>query len=214
MKTYIAIMIFLMSLCISTSNAQSIRAYGIKVGYVKAEQRWNYTPQSGLDGSWIKPIWGLAAGAFVEFFNDPNFSLLTEVHYLQKGRSLSVVTTERADNGLGFIEAGQQEVKQRFEYISIPVLARLCIDGQTLVPFVAAGPSFEYLTSYPASPTYDRFNKTELALVFSAGVELSVGITPKLLAECRYNLGLTNTYKNEFVAVDNRVLEFLLGVAF
>ncbi len=212
MKVFVALMVFFIVHGISISDAQQlIRAYGLQAGYVKAEQRWDYTQQSGLNASGIGPIWGFDAGAFAEFFHFPNFSLLTEVNYTQKGRTLTVMGTEIANNPQGYIDVGPQEIKQRFEYISIPVLAKLRIDVPTLAPFIAAGPSFEYLISSPYS---DVFNKAEFGLMFSAGVEFFLGVTPKLLAECRYSLSLTNTYKNEFVTVDNRVLEFLLGVAF
>jgi hypothetical protein len=115
---------------------------------------------------------------------------------------------------LGYADLGNEDIKYRFNYISVPILAKLRIDGPTLTPFVAAGPSFEYLTSFPSSDVYNKFNKTEFDLIFSAGVELPLGLTPKLSVECRYCLGLTNTYKNENVTVDNRILQFLFGVAF
>jgi hypothetical protein len=214
MKTIVWLTLFSVLLTISTSDAQLVRNYGLKAGYVKAEQRWNYTQQSGVHASGINPIWGLDAGAFVEFFGFPFFSLSSEVHFIQKGRTLTVIHMETADNPQGYIDLGMEDVKERFEYISIPILAKLRLDGPTITPFIAAGPSFEYLLSFPSSVVYDKFNKTEFAFMFSAGVELSLGLTSKLMAECRYSLGLTNMYKNEFVAVDNRVLVFLVGVAF
>jgi hypothetical protein len=215
MKTLISITVFFIILGVSISDAQFIRAYGIKAGYVKAEQRYNYIPRFSFLAGDSHPIWGFDAGAFVELFDFPNFSLLTEVNYIQKGRTITVwATAVDKNSSQGYIDLGQREEKQRFDYISIPVLAKLRIDGPTLTPFITAGPSFEYLISFPSSDMYDKFKKSEFAFVFSAGVELSLGVTPKLSVECRYSLPLTNSYKNENVTIDNRILEFLLGVAF
>lgn len=214
MKTLVPAILFFMVLDTSTSDAQILRTFGLNVGYVKAEQRWNYSPQTGLDASWISPIWGLDAGVFAEFFDFPNFSLVAAIHYIQKGRTLTLDAVAPANNEQGYIVLGEQEIKQRFEYISIPVLAKLRVDRTTLSPFLSVGPSIEYLISFPPSDVYSKFNKTEFALTFGAGFELSLGLVPKLLAECRYSLSLTDTYKNDFVTIDNRVLEFLLGVAF
>ncbi len=198
----------------SSSNAQLIRTYGFKAGFIKAEQQWDYSPQSGIHASGIGLIWGFDGGAFIELFNFQNFSLLTELHYIQKGRTVTVIATAAADNPQGYIDLGPEEIKQRFEYISIPVLAKLRIENDMVTPYIALGPRLEYLVAHPPSPVYDKFNKIELAVTGAAGVELYFGFTPKFLFEVNYSLDLTNSYKNENVTVNNRSISFLFGAEF
>jgi hypothetical protein len=93
MKTLIGLITLLITISSSDLNAQLLRTYGIKAGTVRAEQVWEYTQPSGLDASWISPVWGVDAGVFAEFLNSENFSLLTELHYIQKGCTFTIVGT-------------------------------------------------------------------------------------------------------------------------
>ena len=214
MKALIVLIAFCVILNTSTSQARLLRAYGLKAGFIKAEQRWHYSPQSGIDASGISPVWGFDAGGFVEFFNFPNFSLLTELRYVQRGRTVTVNVVRVADTPQGYIDLGLQEIKQRFEYISIPVLVKIHFDNEKVTPYVTLGTRFEYLISYPPSPVYDRLDKFELAAFVAAGMEVNFGFTPKLLFEFNYSQSITNSFKNEFVTVNNRSLSFLLGLEF
>jgi hypothetical protein len=214
MKIKITFFVFFLILGISISDAQFIHTYGLKAGYVKAEMRSTYAPQTGLDASWISPIEGFDAGVFVECFDLPCFSLLAEAHYIQKGRTWTLKASALANNEHGYIDLGLQETKERVSYISFPVLAKLRIEGSTVTPFLTAGSSFEYAISFPASNFFTSFNKAEVDFICSAGLEISFGAAAKVSIECRYSQSLTNAYKNEFVTVDNQALEILLGLHF
>jgi len=210
----ILLMAFYVILNTSIAQAQILRAYGLKAGFILAEQRWHYSPQSGIDASGIGPVWGFDTGGFVEFFNFPNFSLLTELRYLQRGRTVTVNGVKVADTPQGYIDLGQQEIQQRFEYISIPVLVKIRFGNERVTPYVALGPRLEYLISYPSSSVYDQFNKFELAASVAAGTAINFGIKPRLLCEFHYSQSINNSFKNEFVTVNNRSLSFLIGLEF
>jgi hypothetical protein len=201
-------------LIVSSAPAQVFRAYGLKIGAVQAEQRWDYSPQSGVSASGIDPIWGLDAGVSVEFFRFPNFSVLTELHYVQRGRTVTAVATAPANNPQGYVDLGPVEVSHRLIYFGIPLLAKLRIEGEKVTPYVAFGPRVEYLASYPSLPVYDHFRKTEFSANVVAGFELSLGFIPTLMAEIAYTVSLTNAFRNELVTVKNRSLSYLVGIAF
>jgi hypothetical protein len=214
MKTSVSLVTFLFVLVSTSASAQHLKAYGFKLGAIRAEQQWNYSPQSSVHASWINPIWGLDAGAFVELSVNRNLGLLTELHYVQRGRSVTALATAVANNPQGYVDLGPVEIKHRFHYLSVPVLAQLQIDNDKAAPFVALGPRIEYLLSYPGSPVFDQFNKLELGGTVAAGVQVSLGFTPGLLAEITYNFNITHSYSNENVTVNNRSLSFLVGAYF
>jgi hypothetical protein len=214
MKIKLIFIVLSIVLLNSILQAQLLKSYGLKVGFNNAEQNWSYSSQSGFDDTGIGPLWGFNFGVFVEPFSYQNFSLITEISYIQKGRTLTFNKIIRSADGQSYIDVGKNETKHRFDYLSIPILAKIKINGKVLTPFVTLGPSLEYLISYPSSDTYDNFNKTEIALKFSGGLEFSFGVGPIFLTEIRYCRSLTNAFKNEILTVDNRVLEFLFGIKF
>jgi hypothetical protein len=213
MRTSVAVLTLFTVITVFSTDAQVLRSYGLKVGCAKAEQQWNYSLQPGL-GSGIGPIWGFNAGVFIEFFNHRYLSVLAELNYIQKGRTISFIATAPSNDPRGYSDLGLIELKQIFEYISIPVLVKFRVDGTTFTPYIAGGPSLEYLISYPAidADVYKKFNKIEFALKAVVGLELYFSKRIFLL-ECRYNYSVTDTYKNEFVTVKSRAMEILFGVA-
>src|SRR5450759_2255703 len=157
---------FFIALLASSISAQVVRSYGLKVGAVQAEQHWEYTPQSGLSNSGISPIWGIDAGVFIELFNFPMFSFLTEINYIEKGRTLTVLESIPANNEQGFIDLGLRDFKNRFIYISIPFLVKLRAENETVIPYFAAGIRFDHLVSYVSTNVSDQFHKNEIGGIF------------------------------------------------
>lgn len=214
MKNILVIITLILTLTVTIAQAQFLRAYGIKAGVVRAEQKWDYSPQTGLDASGINPIWGVDAGVFAEFFDCKNFSLLTELHYVQKGSTYTITGTEPADNAQGYIETGKEDIKERCNYLSIPVMAKLRLETGKITPYIAVGPRLEFLISHPSSAVFDQLKKAEVAATASAGLEVDAGFTPHLLCEVSYTLGLTDSFKNDYLTVKNRSLSLLIGVQF
>lgn len=216
-KTTLSYSVVLVMFNTSVANSQLVRQFGLQAGAVLAEQQWRYTSaptSTSTSGVPSSRVWGLDAGAFLEFLNDPSISILTEVHYTQKGRTVTVMETVPANNQQGYIDLGLQDIKDRFHYITLSLLTKLRFEAGGLTPFVALGPSCEYLAWHESSAVRDRFNRSELAIAIAAGIELPLGSSQKLLAEIRYSPSVTNAYETDIVSVKNRAVQFLFGVAF
>ena len=192
------------------AHAQFIRGYGVKAGAVAASQSWDYT--SDLDIS-PETRWGYDFGLFVEAINVPFISLLVEMHYVQKGFSMST-TIATATNPTGF---GTMTTRPRLDYLSIPLLAKVRFGMGALTPFVAAGPRYDLLVNREAEgvdAVYDKLKNTDAGITVAAGFELSVPLLVGLSAEARYSPSFDDIYHTDLLTVKNKSFEFLLGVRF
>ena len=83
---------------ISSSQAQIIRGYGLKVGTTISNQDWEYLNSSGLSGLSFDSDnrVGLNIGIFSEFLDLPFISIVTEVNYIQKGMKEEIPEIGRA----------------------------------------------------------------------------------------------------------------------
>jgi opacity protein-like surface antigen len=196
-----------------SANSQHLLPFGLKLGPVSAQQNWDYTPESGISNASISSIWGIDVGLTTELLDAQFFILQIELHYVQKGRTITITETVPANNPQGYIDIGQSDIKQRFNYLSIPLLAKLSIPFGAARPFICVGPSFEYLISYPSSPVYDQFRKTEIGATVSAGADFSTSFGFTISPEIRYARGLTQSFKNGNVTVTTQALAFLLGIS-
>jgi Outer membrane protein beta-barrel domain len=203
----------IITLAISFTDAQIVRTYGLNIGYIHAKQNWDYSPQFGSDPHMSGTISGIGGGAFMEFLAIPYFGLLTKIQYIQKGRIISVMgTMVSSTNPNGYIETGMMDIKYRLNYISVPILAKLRIETPMFVPYLAIGPRLEYLVSYPSSVVYDDFKKMEVTGTVAVGMELSLGVMPKILFEADYNTSLTNSFNNGILTVSDNSVEVLCGI--
>ena len=198
-------------------TAQLVRGYGLTVGGVRAEQQWEYSPaafnESGsTPGVPSSRIWGVDVGAFVEFFDAPHISVLTELRYVQKGRTVTLIETVPANNPQGYIDLGPRDYAQRSHFIVAAIMPKLRLEYETLTPFIAFGPSLDILVSYPS--TNITLKRYELAVSVALGAEMSVASSLRILAQLRYNPTLTDAYSTDRLAVRNRAMEILLGLAF
>src|ERR1043166_3208154 len=120
MKSIIITSLLMTTLCTSFTQAQFIKAYGFKTGAVIASQSIDYTIFN--DFRFVLPTenrWGFDAGGFIELFGLPYVSLLTELHYSQKGYSSTLQeTTPAQPAGTGRFFT----YKARVDYLSMPIL--------------------------------------------------------------------------------------------
>jgi hypothetical protein len=197
---------------ISFAEAQGLSTYGIKVGAIHSEQTWDYSAPPVIRGSSSDPAWGIDAGIFARASIVPNLGIGAELHYIQRGKSVSAMATMQANNPQGYVDIGVVETTFRCHYLSLPVLAQLRLGSDPVTPYIALGPRVEYLLSFPGSPVYSQFNKWEFGATCALGIELSLGFTPRLLGEISYNTNFTHSFTNENVTVGNQSFSFLLGV--
>jgi hypothetical protein len=98
---------------LTVSRAQFLRGYGLKLGPVSSAETW--TVQAVGTSQWSATNrWGFTASAFVELFDLPVLSQVTEVQYTQ--RSTKIVYTKSfgsPDDAFGIFSP-------RLDYLSIP----------------------------------------------------------------------------------------------
>ena len=132
----------------SSTYAQLLKGYGLKGGVVIANQDFDYTQGFEAD---TKNRTGLDIGVVAEWLDLRVLSVLTEVHYIQKGH---IIENARYD------EFGKsQSINFRFDYLSVPVLAKFTLRTQYAMPYLVIGPRFDYLLGYESEiPLYVRFD--------------------------------------------------------
>jgi len=204
----VAILTFLFA---ASASGQLFQSFGIMGGPVLANQRWDYTSPLGFTDIEHHPLWGFDLGVSSELFSIPYITADVELHYIQKGRTITEMITEPANNEQGFIDLGKKDIRQRFSYLSVPLLVKFGIDLGSVKPFVSLGPSLEFLIDHPSSPVYDKFHKTEFDGTFALGTEISPGFLPAFSVEVRYIFGVTDSYQNDNLKVKTEALAFLLG---
>lgn len=213
-KTIVVATVVLSLALFSFAGAQTIEAYGLKVGAVHAEQKWEYSSQSPVQGVDADPLWGVDARSFIRLSINSTFGILAELRYVQRGKSITSMATVKADNTQGYTDIGLVETKLQFHYLSVPVLLQFRLGREKVVPYLDLGPRVEYLLLTPDSPVYDQFAKWEFGGTCAVGVEVSIGSPLRLLAEVSYDTNFTHSFAKEYVTVSNRSFSFLLGVCF
>jgi hypothetical protein len=192
----------------STTQAQLINGYGVKLGMSYANQNFDYTDKDlTLDTKYLS---GTGAGVFVEWLKLPLIGVTTEVLYVQKGMKMTSVKTTVSDpSGVGTIETNN-----RVNYLSIPVLAKLKFGGVLLSPYIVAGPRFDVLLSYDSNEKqlYDDFKSTVVGGDIGVGAELSFILPVALSAELRYSTDFDNSYETDLLQVKNKAFLLLLGM--
>jgi hypothetical protein len=193
----------------STTHAQLVRGFGIKVGVTAANQTWDYASVPDLTAD---NRWGITGSAFVELLRMPYFSVLVESQYTQKGMSFSApVATEQNPDGTGeFIT-----LRPRVDYLSTPILAKVRLETPLITPYLLAGPRYDVLLARHGEgfqAVIDKFKSSELGATIGGGAEFGSLLPLDVLIELRYNMSLQAAYNTNFLKVRNQTLDLMLGV--
>jgi hypothetical protein len=212
MNKLLLVVLILSMVVFSISESQLIRAYGLKVGVASTNQNWDWSQQSGIKAnSTVRQ--GFDAGVFVEWLDIPVLSVVTEIHYIQKG---SEVTTNIAITTMEHPEGTGQflSYSNRLNYLSMPLLAKVRMNWGLLTPYILAGPRFDYYLSGSGTFSSSDFKKLDIGGTFGVGVEL-VSILPiNTGVEFRYSPSFQNSYSVPYLSIKNRSMEFLLVIIF
>ena len=191
-------------------NAQFIHSYGVKTGCVIANQNFDYTDNSfNLD---TQNRYGLNIGTFIEFAYNSNLHLLIETHYIQKGM---VIEISEYDSQLNYI--GKNEINNRVDYLSLPVLGKIAYKFKKLSPYIIVGPRIDILLGYDsdfAAIVYDEFESIDFGGTLGLGNEFSFIGSQTFLIEIRYSPSFTNSYEADLLRVKNNSFELLGGIKF
>ncbi len=190
----VLIAVFLLLFNPIKSNAQLVRGFGFKTGAVVADQSWDFSGQvSGFpdkDGD----RWGFDAGGFVELFGTGPFSLVPEVHYIQKGMTYKIQETSyNFPSGTGQFLI----FRPLIEYISVPVLVKVQPFSLPVAPYLLAGPRVDFLLSKNPEGlqfVYDKFKKSDFGATFGVGVEFL-----NVMTEFRYSHTFNDSFKGNFL---------------
>ena len=136
---------------------------------------------------------GLQFGAVSNFKFNEMFSIQPELLYVQKGYK---------------IEEDGSYIKAKFNYMEVPVLAKIAFGSEQFRGFVTGGPTMGYwasgkssvkLDSFEASEDYefeDTDNRFELGASFGVGTAFKMG-SGELNLDVRYGLGFTGLFETE-----------------
>ena len=195
----------------STADAGLIRRGGVKLALTSANQNYELF---ALPGNETDRRFGLAAGVFLEWFDLPLLSVITQVEYAQRGMNQEVNLTDTSGSVIG-----RGTIGNRLDYLSVPIMAKLRLDLGGVSPYALAGVRFDYLLGYSSdlgafNPVYDSFDKSIMGGAAGAGIEIPDLLPVGLLAEVRYNFDLTDSYKTDLLKVSNNALDFWVGITF
>ncbi len=193
-------------LSFSGARGQLLKGYGFKAGMVVANQDFDYSAGFQAD---TKNRSGLNFGIFAEWLSLPSLSVLTEAHYIQKGHVDEFVQTDEFATPIRIIK-----FDQRLDYLSIPLLAKVTLRTKHLLPYLIAGPRFDFLLGYKsdtAGEIYRELKDADVGGTIGLGVE-STSRPVKVLLEFRYSPDFTSAYQTDLLKVKNSSFEILFGV--
>ncbi len=200
---------------VSSSQAQIIRGYGLKVGTTISNQDWKYSNSSGFSGSSFDTDSrvGLNIGLFSELLNVSLISIVTEVNYIQKGMKEEVpVTTVTQPDGTGEFVTWNTRV----DYINISAFGKLRINAGLFSPYILIGPKMDFEINKtsslgPTNVVEENFNKNRFGLKVGIGTEINL-LSFNLLAEILYDVDFNELYENENLKVNSNSFDLRLGI--
>jgi hypothetical protein len=203
----IALLIFLLKV---ESSAQVCRSYGIKMGVSYSDLEFG-TYKPGLTAR----IPGLGGAVFVEWFNTPHFSVITQLELTQRGSIIDIYSTE----DFGSRTIGLVGDYNRLHYLSAPILAKWAFTKKALSPYILLGPRIDFLLWYATDhgfldPNYKEFNKVLVGGSAAIGCDSGPLLPITIIAEVRYNFDLGNSYEYSYSTIRKDSFDFWLGCAF
>ena len=198
-----------------SSQAQLIDRVGLSGGFVSAHATDN------MDQFDLDRRSGWTAAAFVEKRVFSALSVRSEVGYIQRG---FVDTREEIDDDgtlLAIIEAETQ-----FDYLTVPLLAKLAYNASPASVYALAGPrldillnrdaeDFEFTNSPPVeSEIADFYDSVALGSTIGIGIETHL-LPMRLFVEGRYDIDFTDSFPSDAPRkVRNNALSVVIGMAF
>ena len=160
---------------ISTSQAQFVRGYGIKLGTTVSNQDWEYVPSLNVTLNPDNRL-GLNIGFFAELLNNPILSIVTEVNYVQKGMKTDIEkTTVSNPDGTGEFITWDTRV----DYINLSALGKIRVKLGIVSPYVIAGPKIDFeinkvFSLNEANSVEENFNKNRIGFKVGIGAEINL----------------------------------------
>ncbi len=197
---------------ISTSQAQFVRGYGLKLGTTVANQDWEYVPSLNVTLSPDNRL-GLNIGFFAELLNNPILSIVTEVNYVQKGMKTDIEkTTVSNPDGTGEFITWDTRV----DYINLSALGKFRVKLGIVSPYVIAGPKIDFeinkvFSLDEANSVEENFNKNRIGFKVGIGAEINL-MSLNLIFEFLYDADFNELFENENLKVNSNSIDLRVGL--
>jgi len=195
-------------------RAQLIKSLGVKGGLSYASQDWKSMDQPNYFDE-IKLRQGYDIAFYAEWFNQPLVSLLTEIHYIQKGTKWKInipITTVQFPDGTGQFLSVSGETWA--DYLSIPLLAKVQYDLEGYSTYLVVGPRFDYFINNHTGSVLENFSKWDFGGTIGIGFETNSISSFIFGAEFRYSPNFQNSLSTPYVTAKNNSMEILLVVGY
>ena len=197
---------------ISTSQAQFVRGYGIKLGTTVSNQDWEYVPSLNVTLNPDNRL-GLNIGFFAELLNNPILSIVTEVNYVQKGMKTDIEkTTVSNPDGTGEFITWDTRV----DYINLSALGKIRVKLGIVSPYVIAGPKIDFeinkvFSLNEANSVEENFNKNRIGFKVGIGAEINL-MSLNLIFEFLYDADFNELFENENLKVNSNSIDLRVGL--
>jgi len=211
MKTKIFIIAGLTAILFTCQTMQAQIRFGVHAA-------GNLETQAELGQLWnnVQLYQGFLVGGFMEYRASNNLSFQTELNYQKKGAKF-----------ISNLNGSESVERKEFNYISVPLLIRGNIHDESLGDnwgvSLFTGPYIGYLTSANEKMKTGNFTtnteldnqaeKADLGVIFGVGVSYKLSNGGAIIAELRYQMGLSEVDKNE-PDLRNKGMGITLGYRF
>lgn len=192
MKTKLFVVFIIVCIFPVISQAQMISNYGVKMAFTRSmfDIEDNFTTwRSGFN---------VAVYAEKDIFDFMSF--LFQLEYSQKGYIFEQVETNEVGTEIQDVRANT-----RLDYISVPLFIEIKYPTQKLIPFIAIGPRFDYLTNinkgefrFKSVTVADDFADYLKSYVFGGSISFGFqmpALRNNFRIEFRYNYDFSDSQK-------------------
>lgn len=174
-------------------NSQTITNYGLKFGTVASNPIWKVGSHS-YDG--VETRMGMDVGIFLNWGLGDNLSLLTEMHYTQKGlRFYQPVVNSNND----VVETYVESINPNVNYLSFPIFIKYDLLSSEVTPYIIGGLRIDFVLSKSEieNPRWLYSNVSN----YDFGGSVGLGVQTKSLLGI--GTGLEIKYSPSFIKVDS-----------
>lgn len=185
--------VFTLFLFVANINSQTLTNYGLKMGTVASNPIWKVGSQS-YDG--VETRMGIDVGLFLNWSLTNNLSLLTEMHYIQKGLRFYQTVINSSGNG---VETYVESINPNLNYLSFPILIKYDLLNSEVVPYFIGGLRVDFMLSKSEvnNPRWLYSNVNNMDF----GGSIGLGFQTKSLLGI--GTGLEIKYSPSFIKVDS-----------
>jgi len=223
MRTVKIVAIFLFFISVNLCFSQVLHNYGLKIGTVASSQDWTFSSSVNTSSVNIKQRWGIDFGGFIEWLDSPCFTILTELHYIQKGFSSETiannqtVTSSSDPRNPSMYQVTAYAIPIRVDYLSIPILAKLSFPVEYVAPYLILGARIDFhlktISDTDKRGTYALCDQTDYGFTLGGGVTSNSLLPFRVGAEFRYSPSLQNLSNSDLSTIKNKSIEILLVIS-